>query len=557
MSLFRSLIPGSLPAALRNKPRWEQIRERLLQALLLFGSLAGISAVALSSPVLAANQQTGLIVAYLLLCLLGIAASTLRNRLPWITRLWIALFLLWAAGTVSFVQHGFSNPTPIFLISFVLVWSLLLGTRGGLISLGIMVVTSLLEWGLGQTPSLNLEPESLVLTQLLPTYLVSLFIVLIAHFGVSPLVQSLQENQVSFRQLESEKSTLAQSLEDRDKGLQRSLIQLNTASTISRIISTIKDPHLLIQQVAELIKDRFDFYYVGVFLLDESGEFAVLNAGTGEAGQKMMAAHHRLAVGGYSMIGGATGTRQARIALDVGEEAVRFDNPYLPETRSEMAMPIIGPSGLLGALTIQSSRPRDFDENDIKIIHAIADSLGIAIENAAYTQKTEQALEEVRALNRIYLQQAWQETTRTHSDLSFTFENPVSTPTGDVETSTMRVPLMLRDEPIGEILLEMNRDSLSKDDLTFLDSITTQTTLALENARLLDESQRRAVQEVKLNEITSQIARAVSIDEILKTAAAELGQLPAVVEASVALVSAGAAAIQPEDQAETVSQEVA
>jgi PAS domain S-box-containing protein len=181
--------------------------------------------------------------------------------------------------------------------------------------------------------------------------------------------------------------------------LKRRNTQLQTAAQVSKSASTILEPEALLDKSVNLIRERFDFYYVGIFLVDEAGEYAVLRAGSGEAGQRMLEAGHRLAVGGESMVGRCAANSQARISLDVGQEAVRFDNPWLPETRSEMALPLISHRQCIGALTVQSTREAAFSEQDVAILQTMADQLAIAIKNASLFQQLDAQLEQSRQLN--------------------------------------------------------------------------------------------------------------------------------------------------------------
>jgi len=174
--------------------------------------------------------------------------------------------------------------------------------------------------------------------------------------------------------------------------------QLQTAAEVSKSASTILDPEELMNQAVNLIQERFDFYYVGLFLVDEAGEYAVLQAGTGEAGQQMLKQGHKLKIGGTSMIGWCMAHDKARIALDVGKEAVRFDNPLLPETRSEMALPLISRGRVIGAMTIQSTQSAAFSEEDIAVLQTMADQLANAIQNARLFEETSARTREVAAL---------------------------------------------------------------------------------------------------------------------------------------------------------------
>jgi GAF domain-containing protein len=188
--------------------------------------------------------------------------------------------------------------------------------------------------------------------------------------------------------------------------IQKRSQQLETSAEVSRVASTILDPAELLPRVIELIKEGFDLYYAGIFLIDEAGEisgepgkWAVLRAGSGEAGAMMVESEHKLEVGSESMIGTAISNAQARIALNVGDEASFFRNPYLPNTRSEMALPLTSRGEVLGALSIQSEIADAFSPEDITALQTMADQLANAIENARLFEQTEIRAEELTVLN--------------------------------------------------------------------------------------------------------------------------------------------------------------
>jgi signal transduction histidine kinase len=177
--------------------------------------------------------------------------------------------------------------------------------------------------------------------------------------------------------------------------LERHSIQLQTAADVSRATSGLLDPDELMRRVVDLVHERFNLYYAGLFLVDQTGEWgcdpsgepeperwAVLRAGTGEAGRKMLEQGHKLEIGDTSMIGWCIAHQQARVALDVDKDAIRFNNPHLPETRSELALPLISRGKAIGAMTIQSSQPGTFSEDDIAALQTMADQLSSAITTA-------------------------------------------------------------------------------------------------------------------------------------------------------------------------------
>ncbi len=175
----------------------------------------------------------------------------------------------------------------------------------------------------------------------------------------------------------------ARALRETNEALRRRAVQLETNIEIGRAITSIFDVDQLLRQTVELIRDRFGFYHVGIFLLDETGEWAVLREATGEAGAQMKAQGHRLAVDGTSMVGWTALHREPRIAWDVGKDAVRFAHPLLPRTRSEMTLPLMVGGRVLGVLNVQSEEEAAFDQDDMRTLQSMADQVAIAIENAS------------------------------------------------------------------------------------------------------------------------------------------------------------------------------
>ncbi len=188
--------------------------------------------------------------------------------------------------------------------------------------------------------------------------------------------------QTLYNELEDRVQERTRALQEANYALQRRAIQLEASAEVSRAIISIFNVDELLWRAVNLIRDRFGFYHAGIFLIDETGEWAVLREATGEAGAQMKAQGHRLRVAETSMVGWTALHRKPRIALDVGKDAVRFANPLLPYTRSEMTLPLMVGERLLGVLNVQSTEEAAFDEDDIRALQSMADQLAIAIENA-------------------------------------------------------------------------------------------------------------------------------------------------------------------------------
>jgi GAF domain-containing protein/CheY-like chemotaxis protein len=182
---------------------------------------------------------------------------------------------------------------------------------------------------------------------------------------------------------------------------QRQTTLLKAAARAAKNITTILDPYELFQRTVDIICEEFGFYYAGVFLLDDMKQYAVLKAGRGEAGKAMLKEDHKLAVGGNSMIGASIANREGRIALDVGAEAIFFENPHLPKTRSEMALPLMVGEDVIGGLTVQSTQEAAFHDEDIAALQTMADQLAIAIQNSNLHRQAERRSRLLKAANRV------------------------------------------------------------------------------------------------------------------------------------------------------------
>ncbi|MBE9507558.1 MAG: GAF domain-containing protein, partial [Chloroflexi bacterium] len=187
---------------------------------------------------------------------------------------------------------------------------------------------------------------------------------------------------------------LEQQVAQRTRDLERRTLHLQVAAEVARDATTARDLDDLLNRAVNLIRERFEFYHAGIFLVDERDEYAVLRAATGEAGRHMLEQGHRLKVGEQGIVGDVTGSGQPHIALDVGADAVHFDNPLLPETRLEMALPLKVGERVIGALDVQSIREAAFDEESVAALQIMADQLAVAIEKTRLFEQTQAALEE-------------------------------------------------------------------------------------------------------------------------------------------------------------------
>lgn len=324
-------------------------------------------------------------------------------------------------------------------------------------------------------------------------------------------------------------SGLEQQVAARTRDLERRAAQIATGAEIAHVATTLLDPDELIASVVNLIQQRFDLYYVGLFLLDAEGRYAVLHAGTGEAGRIMKERGHRLEVGGQSMIGWVCANKQARIALDVGKDAVRFANPYLPDTHSELALPMRAGNRIIGALSIQSTQTAAFDEGDIAALQGMADQIAVALENARLFQQTQETLQKLDEANRLLTRQGWQEYLTAAPQAPYAeFYAPGGTVTASGSLPhILRIPLEAGGQPLGTLIMERSAHTpgWTDEEAETIRAIAQQATLALDNARLFEESQRLAAREHLIGEITGRIRSAATLEGVLNAAVREVSLL--------------------------------
>lgn len=219
------------------------------------------------------------------------------------------------------------------------------------------------------------------------------------NLAVTAPVESGDEFGTLARTFNTMTSQLRTSIASLEEQVQARTAQLRASAEVGRAATSILDTDQLLREAVNLITDRFGFYYAAIFMLDDTAKIAVLREATGEAGQTLKERGHQLVMSDQSMVGAAMLTRQARIALDVGHGAIRFANPLLPNTRSEIALPLIAGQRVIGALDVQSTQANAFDEASAEVLQTMADQLAVALINAQTLGRAEQQARILERLN--------------------------------------------------------------------------------------------------------------------------------------------------------------
>lgn len=440
--------------------------------------------------------------------------------------------------------------TTLFLLALA---NLLFPERGAIYFGGLLFILTATLYILG---TLDLVPEPVLEHTPWSVFLLYTFTVIsvtgmlaIASANSRRNIETVRNSEVELRErnheLDQLRTSLEQRVEERTMQLEKRASQLEAIANVARSTTSLQDPNDLLTTITKLVSERFGFYHIGVFLIDEEREFAILRATNSKGGQKMLNRRHKLKLDYNSIVGYVTSRGEPRIALDVGSDAVYFDNPDLPDTHSEMALPLHIGSRIIGALDVQSLQTNAFREDDIVILTTLADQIAIAIENSRLFSQARDALKESEEAFGHYVRQEWGSFARQVRNTGYLFDGKRTVPleerktpekirklpqtgrlTLEKETKDLAVPLRLRGQIIGYLDVKPKNENRkwTQDDLSLLEAAAERAVLALENSRLVDSAQRRASRERTIGEIAAKIGTVSDMEAIMQAAVEELGR---------------------------------
>jgi GAF domain-containing protein/HAMP domain-containing protein len=350
---------------------------------------------------------------------------------------------------------------------------------------------------------------------------------------------------------------LEQRVTDRTRELESQTLRVRVAAEIARDAAAAHNLGELLESFATLLLERFKFYHTGIFLIDKNREFAVLTASPTEAGERMITDGYKLRVGEAGLVGRVASTGEPRISLDAGQDMVRFNNPLLPNTQSEMALPLKVGNMVIGVLDVQSDLPKAFSQDDIAILQVMADQLATAIERTRLLQEVEYNLRELEKAYGQYTREGWQRVGSSGHLINrgYRFDNiriePINrspeietevsassdgdSPNGGKGRNTVAIPIKLRGQTIGVISAKL-KEGYSSRTVSTLEAATERLAAALESARLYEEARARADREQSIAQVTSKISASTEFETILRTTVEEIGKSISNSEVSIQIV---------------------
>ncbi len=345
----------------------------------------------------------------------------------------------------------------------------------------------------------------------------------------------LQDRQAELTTL---KADLEKLIMDRTNELQERNTQMRSSVYFTRQISETQEMTALLKKTVDLISQQFGYYYTGLFLLDDEGQSAVLQAASSEMGQKMLDQGYRVEVTDQNLIARAL-ERAKRFTSNKSSGGV-WNNAGeygISRTEAEIALPLITRGKVIGVLDIQSEQPEAFDENEAEILQLLADQVAVCIDNVRLLSRSQAFVSQLEILTSKQTQSTWQEYLK-NQNLAYQFTpvgiKSIALGSAPKNNHSLQIPLRPRGQEIGSITLQRKDVSdWSHPERDLAEKVSLQVALALDNSRLLEETRQHAVQEQTVNEISARLNRSLDVDTLLQTAVRELAALPEVSEASV------------------------
>ena len=558
----------------------QQLLRGLLRALIILGllALAGAAYDAIATqkiweiPIFAFAYATLLLI-------------TFWRRIPYAIQAGTLLTLLYALGVFNLLVYAQNGDGFIFLLTVPFMAAVFFGWRRARFALGLTALTLAVFTWVFVTGRLVIPVEEQVVaasfgswaSKIVVFVMLALMLALSQDYLFRRLVTALSTSHELTREVEGHRLTLERQVAERTADLARRAGYLQATSEVAREAAAVLNLEQLLSQVVNLVSERFGFYHTGMFLVDASREWAELQAASSEGGRRMLARGHRLRVGIEGIVGYVTGRGEPRIALDVGEDAVHFDNPDLPETRSEMALPLKARGDTIGALDVQSEEAGAFSAEDVAVLQTLADQVAIAISNLRLFEQAQGALKAERRAYGELSRQAWAELLRTRLEWGYRYDHQaiapaqgdwqpemikaaqsgvpthrdgdtwVSTPRGQGDGETreqdgvgLAMPIKVREQVIGVLNFRKHEGDgpWATAEVTLLETLVEQLGTALESARLYQDTQRRAMRERLTGEITSRMRSTLDLETILQTATDEIYQALGLDRVTVRLTTA-------------------
>lgn len=520
-------------------------RVQFLQRILILSAIVGLFAL-----IPAVISTSDLILQGVYIGVFVLLVTVIMVPLPYLVKATIFVLLPLVLGFGSLTETGIRGDALFFFLAFVTFTSLLISSRAGIASIIIteiiIIVMGYLILNGNFTLSSKLAFEG-DLWDWISAGISQLLISIVVMSALGLLNESFRKTHQHAIAMQEAQFALQKDLEnritERTQELSRKTNLLNATSVVTHQTVILQDLDKLLNRTVNLISEHFECYHVGVYLINQRGDYLTLQAASSEGGKRLLEQGFRVRIGAEGIIGYVAAERKPRLSLDVGKDVIFADNPELPETRSELSLPLMVHNKVIGVLDLQSVALSAFRFDEIEIFQSMADQIAVAIENVRLLTESQLVISQLEILSNENIRQNWKSEFAAHKP---TFRYSVSGvyPIGNSALQTSKdgnvldIPILLRGQKIGNISLQrkVGFQKWTTQEELIASEVAAQAALALENIRLVEHTRERANREQAISNISARIRETLDLDIVLRTSVREIQRTLNLQEAEIRLI---------------------
>ena len=537
------MIHSTPTPQLNNHFANEDWRDQFLQKILIIASILGVFAV--TAGVLTTDNlvlqgiYTGVFITLVAIIVI---------RPPYLIRAGVFVTLPFILGISSMTNAGLRGNSLFFLLAFVSFSTLLIGPRSGFIAIALSEFLIIVMGYLTLNERLSpLDPLSG--TSSPANWITDSVLYLLVSLAILAGLRMLQD---SFKRAQTQNITMVDAMREsqvefeshvaeQTKELTRKTNQLNSSIFVAHQTAEIQELDKLLSSTVNMISKQFKLYHAGIYIINERGDYVILQAASSEGGNKLLEKGHRLGVGTQGIVGLVAAEKKPRLVNEVHNDTAFPTTLELPETRSELALPLIARNKVIGVLDLQSSKEQAFQYDDIEIFQTLTDQIAMAIENTWLLTESQSIISQYKIISDKEIRQNWQTESASRKPAyhySATGIRPIMQSAPIKGKNTLEIPLLLRGQKIGKISLHRKDEfqSWTVQEENVAVEVATQTALALDNIRLVERTRQRAEREQAMAGVANRIRETLDLDTVLRTSVREIQSALNLQEAEIRLI---------------------
>jgi GAF domain-containing protein len=485
----------------------------------------------------------------------GLLVLAFWKRVSFVWQAGGLLALNYLIGVLGLVQTGVGGYGHFFMLVTPVMTLLFFNLNAGIIAAIFVVLTEIgFGWAFSDGALAVASPTLVEAanprawgSQIGVLVVLSGLLIAMLNYVIPRFERTLRESRELGLRLSARNAQLERWADERTKAVERRTRMLETAARVAQEVSGFRNLDAVLNQTVQLIAEQFGFYHVGIFLLDSAGDYIELRAASSPEGQHMLKQGHRLRVGSPGAVGFVAANEKPQVARDRGEDTVHFDNPDLTKTRAELALPLRAQGRIIGVLDVHSERVDAFVEEEVVMLQALADQIALVMQSTELLQEAEERMSMEREMLSEASRAGWRRLLRRQGQLGFRRSArglnkadtaPLSLRRRQAMQSTelvvdpqderaVALPILVRGAVVGFIDVRKPEEAApwTEDELAILRQLGEQLEIALESARLYQETRRRAAREQVVREVTDNIRASLTVEEAVQRALAEVQQL--------------------------------